>query len=152
MLQINTAAPDFEAKLSNGEYFRLSDFKHRSYVILYFYPKDFTAGCTLEAKKFRDHYDELLAMHAQVFGVSFDSRESHQRFAESCSLPFPLIADGEKKIAFLYDAVWFGGFASKRITYVIDREGIIRGAFHYEMRIKNHSEQAIKLIQSLQLK
>ncbi len=150
MLQINTIAPDFEAKLSNGEHFTLSGFKHHFNIILYFYPKDFTSGCTIEAKSFRDRYEELNSLQTKVFGVSFDSLESHQSFANSCRLPFPLIADTDKKIASLYDAVWFGGFSSKRITYIIDREGIIRGALHYELRVKDHITKALQLIQSLQ--
>lgn len=148
MLHVNSVAPDFETTLSNGERFRLSDFKHHSNIILYFYPKDFTSGCTIEAKTFRDHFEELASLQTKVFGVSFDSLETHQRFASSCQLPFPLIADSEKKIARLYDAIWFHTLTSKRITYVIDREGIIRGAFHYEMRIKNHISQVLKLIHS----
>jgi peroxiredoxin Q/BCP len=152
MLPINSVAPDFETRLSNGEHFKLSDFRNRFNIILYFYPKDFTSGCTIEAKTFRDHFDELISLQTKVFGVSFDSLETHERFAESCHLPFPLIPDTEKKIAGLYDAAWFGGLSSKRITYIIDREGIIRGAFHYEMRVKNHIPQALQLIQSLQSK
>ncbi|MDE3058676.1 MAG: peroxiredoxin [Bacteroidota bacterium] len=150
MLQINTIAPDFEASLSDGGHFKLSDFKDRFNVILYFYPKDFTSGCTVEARTFRDRSDELALLQTKVFGVSFDSLESHQRFAKSCGISFPLIADTEKKIARLYDAVWFSGLAAKRITYVIDRDGVIRGALHYEARIKNHIENAIKITRSLQ--
>ena len=104
MLKEGTTAPEFEVTLDNGEAFRLSDERGKRNVVLYFYPKDFTPGCTKEACAFRDNYAEVERHDAVIIGVSTDSTESHQAFREKHELPFPLIPDPEKKIVSLYKA------------------------------------------------
>ena len=98
MLKEGTQAPDFKATLDSGESFSLSDQRGKQNVVLYFYPKDFTPGCTREACTFRDNYDDIKQYDAMIIGVSTDSVDSHQRFREKHELPFPLIADPDKKL------------------------------------------------------
>lgn len=126
-------APGFRAPASDGRMLSLADFRGRT-VVLYFYPKDDTPGCTLEAKSFRDAAAEFQRLGAVVLGVSRDDRESHDRFAKKYDLNFPLIEDGDGKVHDAYDA-WkhnvFGRTALgvDRSTFVIDGDGILRKAW-----------------------
>ncbi|MBD2089739.1 peroxiredoxin [Microcoleus sp. FACHB-1515] len=121
-LSVGTTAPDFTVKDTNGNTVKLSD-QAGQVVILYFYPKDDTPGCTKQACGFRDHYDDYLGQEIKIFGISRDDEASHQAFTEKYSLPFPLLADTDGAIAKAYD-VDGGGYA-KRVTYVIDPDGTI---------------------------
>lgn len=124
-------APDFTAKDQNGKSISLSDFSGKD-IILYFYPKDDTPGCTAEACNFRDNYQSLLEHGFQVLGVSVDDEKSHQKFITKYNLPFTLISDQDKEIVQSY-GVWveknmygkkYMGIARK--TFVIDKKGMIR--------------------------
>ena len=124
-------APVFEGADQNGSKISLSDFKGKK-VILYFYPKDDTPGCTAQACNLRDNYDDLIEKGFQVIGISTDSVKSHKKFEDKYSLPFPLIADEEKKIVDEY-GVWgekkFMGknyMGTTRTTFLIDEEGNIK--------------------------
>ncbi|NEQ26111.1 MAG: peroxiredoxin, partial [Microcoleus sp. SIO2G3] len=119
-LSVGTTAPDFTVKDTNGNTVKLSD-QAGQMVILYFYPKDDTPGCTKQACGFRDHYDDYQGQEIKIFGISRDDEASHQAFTEKYSLPFPLLADTDGAIARAYD-VDGGGYA-KRVTYVIDPDG-----------------------------
>lgn len=121
-LSVGTTAPDFTAKDTHGNTVSLSDYKGKT-VILYFYPKDDTPGCTKEACSFRDAYADYQGKDIVVFGVSKDDEASHQAFTEKFNLPFPLLADVDGSIIKAYD-VDGGGYA-KRVTYVIDGNGNI---------------------------
>jgi peroxiredoxin Q/BCP len=121
MLAIGTKAPEFEAPDQTGKTHRLSYHKGK-WVLLYFYPKDFTSGCTTEACTIRDNYEGFKKIDAMVFGVSADSVESHAGFVKEHSLPFPILSDPEKKIIDAYEA---SGVWTKRISYLIDPEGNI---------------------------
>src|SRR4051794_3479946 len=130
-LQEGTAAPQFEGIDQNGEKVSLSNFKGKK-VILYFYPKDDTPGCTAQACNLRDNYHELLANGYQVIGISTDSVKSHKKFENKYELPFPLIADEDRKIVDQY-GVWgqkqFMGRiydGTHRTTFLIDENGIIK--------------------------
>ncbi len=149
MLKEGTAAPEFEAQLDNGETFRLSDYRGRNHVVLYFYPKDFTPGCTREACAFRDNYADLEQHDAVIVGVSTDSADSHRAFRERHQLPFPLIPDPEKRIVRLYDADGFLGLTTARITYVIDKEGAIRAALRHDFAIGRHLPEVLDALRSL---
>jgi peroxiredoxin Q/BCP len=138
-------APPFEGLDQNGRLVKMSDFKGRK-IILYFYPKDNTPGCTAEACNLRDNYNDLIYKGFAVVGVSMDSEKSHKNFASKYSLPFPLIADTSKKI--LND---YGVFKEKsmygrtflgivRTTIIIDENGIIEKIIS-KVETKNHSEQ-----------
>lgn len=144
-------APWFAGTDQNGTEIKLSDYTGKK-VVLYFYPKDNTPGCTAEACNLRDNHDTLLNMGYAVIGVSSDSEKSHKNFAEKYSLPFPLIADTDKKIIKDY-GVWqekslygrsYMGIA--RTTFVIDEEGNIEKIIG-KVETKSHAEQIFKMYQ-----
>ncbi|MBO5999315.1 MAG: peroxiredoxin [Lachnospiraceae bacterium] len=133
MLEIGTKAPEFSLQDQNGEVHSLSDYKGQK-VILYFYPKDMTGGCTSQACSFRDLYPQFLEKGAVVLGVSKDSVASHKRFEEKHGLPFTLLSDTELSVITAYDVLRpdKDGKPSKsliRSTYLIDEDGVIAKAF-----------------------
>jgi thioredoxin-dependent peroxiredoxin len=143
-------APDFTSKDQNGNEISLSDFLGKE-VILYFYPKDDTPGCTAEACSFRDNYQSLLSQGFQVIGVSTDDERSHQKFISKYNLPFPLISDTDQKIVNTY-GVWieknmygrkYMGIARK--TFIIDKEGMIRKIIA-KVDTKNSSAQVMEAL------
>jgi peroxiredoxin Q/BCP len=121
-LAVGTNAPEFSVKDTNGNTVSLSDFKGKT-VVLYFYPKDDTPGCTKQACSFRDAQPNYQSKNIVVLGVSADDEASHQAFTQKYNLTFPLLADTEKDLIKAYD-VDGGGYA-KRVTYVIDPNGVI---------------------------
>ena len=140
-------APDFKGKDQDGNLISLADFKGHK-LVLYFYPRDNTPGCTSQACNLRDNYDMLLEKGYKVVGVSADSEKSHQKFIEKHSLPFPLIADTEKEILKAFD-VWgpkkFMGkeyMGINRTTFVIDEEGVISEVIS-KVKTKDHVAQII---------
>ena len=152
MLQEGTSAPDFTLEASGSEQVSLSDYRG-STVVLYFYPKDDTPGCTTEACNFRDDYSEIIAAGAVVLGVSPDSVKSHDKFKLKHELPFPLLSDPEHKVAELYGA-WgekkmYGRtyMGIIRSTYIIDDQGIIIKVFP-KVRPKIHSEEVLAALRS----
>ena len=133
MLDIGTKSPEFSLPDQNGIVHNLSDYKGQK-VILYFYPKDMTGGCTAQACNFRDRYPQIQEKGAIVLGVSKDSVESHKRFEEKHGLPFPLLSDEALEVVSAYDVLKLGkdGKPTKsliRSTYLIDEDGIIIKAF-----------------------
>jgi len=144
-------APDFTAKDQNGSTVSLSDFKGKN-VILYFYPKDDTPGCTAEACSFRDNYQSLQGNGFEVIGVSTDSEKSHKKFEKKYSLPFPLIADEDKTINEAY-SVWveknmYGRkyMGTARKTFLIGQDGIIKKIIE-KVDTQNASKQVLDLMQ-----
>lgn len=147
LLPVGSEAPDFSGVNQNGQTIRLSDFRGQK-VILYFYPKDDTPGCTKEACNLRDHYAELQAAGYVVIGVSADDVASHKRFAEKHGLPFSLIADPDKAIIKAYGA-WgtkrmYGKTyeGTQRITYIIDENGRIAQVIT-KVKTDAHAEQIL---------
>lgn len=130
-LDLGTAAPEFELPDQDGQLHSLEDYRGR-WVVLYFYPKDQTPGCTTEACEFRDNIFAFQRLNAQILGVSLDDVESHKAFAEEYSLPFPLLADVDGIAAEAYGVKTrrLGMTFAKRQTFVIDPEGKL--ALHYE--------------------
>lgn len=149
MLSTGVQAPEFEIQLHTGELFRLSDLRGKHHLALFFYPKDFTYGCTKEVCNFRNHFAELSALGAVVIGVSRDPLESHASFASKHALPFSLASDPDLHLAQLYEAVGLGGLWLKRITYVIDKDGVIRGVLHHEILVDAHWQRTIDLLKTL---
>ena len=149
MLKIGTEAPDFEAPLDDGGAFRLSDWRGKSNVVLYFYPKDETPGCVREACGFRDIYADIEREGAAVIGVSTDTAERHRAFRAHHGLPFPLVADVDKRVSELYEARGLFGLMTARITYVIDRAGIIRAAFRHEIAIGGHVRDVLAALRDI---
>lgn len=147
MLQKGTKAPDFEGFDENGNRVRLSDFKGKK-LVLYFYPKDSTPGCTAEACDLRDNYHRFLSLGYEVLGVSRDSQASHRRFIEKQQLPFHLISDTDLTLLKTYEAWGIKKMYGKetegtlRTTYVIDEEGVIEEAIA-KVNTKNHTQQLL---------
>ncbi|MEO1297885.1 MAG: peroxiredoxin [Cyanobacteria bacterium J06636_16] len=125
-LSVGTTAPDFTAQDDAGKTVTLSDYKGKT-VVLYFYPKDDTPGCTKEAQSFRDTYEAYKDKDIVILGVSTDDAASHKAFKEKHGLPFTLVADPEGAITKAYDVD--GGGYSKRVTYIINSDGIVEKVF-----------------------
>jgi len=146
-IEIGKQAPDFEAKDQSGNTIKLSDYRGKK-VVLYFYPKDQTPGCTAQACNLRDNYDRLQKEGYEVLGVSTDSEKSHQKFIDKQELPFSLIADEDKKVHELY-GTWveksmYGRtyMGTARITFIIDEEGNIADIID-KVKTKEHSNQIL---------
>ncbi|WP_200977476.1 thioredoxin-dependent thiol peroxidase [Echinicola sp. 20G] len=147
-LEVGNKAPEFEAKDQDGNTIKLSDYLGKK-VVLYFYPKDNTPGCTAQACDLRDNYDALLKAGYIVLGISTDSEKSHKKFIEKFELPFPLIADEDKTVHELYNT-WrekknYGRtyMGTVRTTFVIDEEGNIAEIIE-KVKTKEHSNQILK--------
>jgi len=146
---VGQPAPEFELSDQDGQLHSLEDYRDR-WVVLYFYPKDGTPGCTTEACEFRDDIFAYRKMNVQILGVSFDDIESHKNFAENFSLPFPLLADTEGTAADAYGVkTKFAGMTlAKRQTFIIDPDGNL--AKHYEkVKPATHSKQVLADLESL---
>ena len=146
-LQIGDTAPELKLKDQHGNLVFLRDYAGR-WVVLYFYPKDDTPGCTREACNFRDGSERLAAFNVQVLGVSVDSRESHESFARKFKLNFPVLADPTKKITRAYGALAFYRLA-RRMTFIIDPQGKIRKIFK-SVNPKIHVEEVAQALKELQ--
>jgi thioredoxin-dependent peroxiredoxin len=149
-LKPGDVAPDFELTSGDGNKISLGSFKGSKNVVLYFYPKDFTAGCTAETKTFGESYDDLSKLGAEVLGVSSDSVESHKNFGKECGASFPLLADEGGRVRKLYGVEKSLGFIPGRVTYVIDKDGVIRGIFSSQTNVRGHAAEAMKILNSLQ--
>ena len=125
MPKVGDTAPLFTGKDQNGNDFKLADLIGKKIVLLYFYPKDFTGGCTKEACGFRDRMGELQTNNVQIVGVSFDSEDSHQKFIAKYGLNFPLIADTDGRIADIYGVKMDGKDMDKRVSFLIGLDGKI---------------------------
>ena len=152
MLEEGKKAPDFTAIDQNGEKVKLSSFKNKKNVVLYFYPKDMTPGCTTEACDFRDNFKKF--KDTEILGVSIDSPERHQKFIEKQNLPFSLISDEDKKVVEKY-GVWqeksmygkkFMGIV--RSTFIIDKTGKIRKIYP-KVKVKGHVEEVMAIVKGL---
>ena len=146
-LKVGDKAPDFEAKIQTGETIKLSDYQGKK-VIMYFYPKDNTPGCTAQSCNLRDNYEMLQEQGYVVLGVSGDSEKSHVKFIEKQSLPFDLIADTEKEVHNLY-GTWgekkmYGKtyMGTLRTTFVIDEKGVISEIIE-KVKTKDHTAQIV---------
>lgn len=150
MLSEGDRAPDFSGTLGDGSKVALADILRRHHLVLYFFPKDFTPGCTRESCSFRDHRGEVAALGGEIYGVSMDTPEKHAAFAEKYRLPFPLISDTDGSIARAYGVLRLGGWLlTKRVTFVIDRSGVIRHITRSELNMDVHVDQAIGALRAL---
>jgi peroxiredoxin Q/BCP len=141
-------APAFEARDQHGALVRLADFQGKSAVVLYFYPKDDTPGCTAQACSLRDGFSALQAAGAVILGVSADTTESHKAFAEKFHLPFSLLADPDRRIIEAYGVKMPLLGMARRVTILIDRQGTIRKVIR-DVRTKDHDQQVLALLKSL---
>ena len=140
------AAPDFELPDQDGRPVRLSQFRGKSAVVLYFYPKDDTTGCTIEACRFRDDYSRFQDVGAEVLGISSDSAVSHLKFRTKFNLPFTLLTDSGGRVRKLYGVKKTFGILPGRATYAIDRDGIVRHVFSSQSQPAKHVEEALRAL------
>ena len=149
-VKVGDRAPDFTLESKTGEKVSLSQFYGQKNVVLYFYPKDETMGCTREACGFRDRYEAFADLGAEVVGVSSDSPESHRRFAEHHRLPFTLLSDPGKVVRKLYGVPSNMGFLPGRVTYVIDKSGAVRHIFNSQMHPEEHVNEALNILRVIE--
>jgi peroxiredoxin Q/BCP len=149
-IELRKQAPDFELLASNGEKVKLSDFKGKN-VVLYFYPKDMTPGCTTQACDFRDFHNDFSDLDCVVIGISPDTMDKHEKFRDKYNLPFLLLVDDEHHVAEIYE-VWklkknFGKeyMGIERSTFVIDKEGKIAKEWR-KVKVKGHVEEALQYV------
>ena len=150
-VQMGDLAPDFTLLNQSGIPVSLGDFLGKQPIVLYFYPRDNTAVCTEEACAFRDSYEVIKGVGAEVIGVCSDSVESHQQFAKEHQLPFILLSDEEGAIRKRYGVPTAFGLPG-RVTYIIDRWGIVRHMFFSQFTSKRHVDVAIETLQSIREK
>jgi peroxiredoxin Q/BCP len=150
IVEVGTAAPDFSLPSGDGRQVSLTDFKGKRNVVLYFYPADETRGCTAEACSFRDNYEAFAEAGAEVIGISSDSPESHRRFSAHHNLPFVLLSDTDKRVRKLYGVPSTFGLLPGRVTYIIDKSGIVRHIFDSQFQPKKHIEEALKVLKSVE--
>jgi thioredoxin-dependent peroxiredoxin len=148
-VQVGDKAPDFTLPAQSGEQVRLSDQLGSHVVVLYFYPKDFTSGCTAEACAFRDQYEVFSDAGAEVIGVSSDSVDKHAGFAGKHKLPFTLLSDQGGQVRKLYGVPAKLGVIPGRVTYVIDRDGVVRHVFNSLTDINGHVLDALEVVRQL---
>jgi len=147
MLKIGDEAPDFELQNQNGDVVKLSDFRGKT-VVIYFYPKDFTTGCTAEAKDFNQNIEYILSKGVKVIGISSDSVDSHRKFSQKLGLKFDLLSDPERKVIKAYGAQV--GNRTRRITYIINKEGKVAFVFPKVVPV-GHSQEVLKKLEELKL-
>jgi peroxiredoxin Q/BCP len=149
-IQVGDKAPDFTLPSQSGEPVRLHDRLGERVVVLYFYPKDDTRGCTAEACAFRDSYEVFTGAGAEVIGVSSDSVDKHAAFADRHKLPFTLLSDQGGRVRKSYGVPAVLGLLPGRVTYVIDREGTVRHVFNSMTHIGQHINDALEVARQLQ--
>lgn len=145
-LKAGDPAPDFELADQEGKLLRLSHFRGKSAVVIFFYPKDDTSGCTIEACRFRDDYARFKAVGAEVLGISGDSADSHRKFAAKFNLPFTLLNDAGGRVRKLYGVKKTFGILPGRATFTIGRDGIVRHVFSSQSQPARHVEEALRAL------
>lgn len=149
-VKVGDKAPDFTLPSQMGDNVTLSEYLGKKNIVLYFYPKDETAGCIKEACTFRDNYEELTNLRAEVIGISGQSIESHKSFASHYGLPFILLADVDNKIRELYGVPSTMGILPGRVTYIIDKKGLVRHIFVSQTKAQRHVEEAKNTLRLLE--
>jgi len=150
VLQVGDPAPGWSGTRADGSAVRMEDLLGNRHAVLYFFPRDFTPGCTREACSFRDHREEIGELGGEIYGISLDPPQRHARFAERYHLPFPLISDGDGSIARAFGVLRLGGWLfTKRVSFVIDRNGTIRHVLHSELNTDAHIDEAIAALRTL---
>jgi len=148
-VRVGDPAPEFALKSQDGEVVSLKDILSRGSAVVYFYPKDKTPGCTAEAGAFRDGYVRFAELGAEVVGISSDSVDSHREFADECALPFKLLSDPGGEVRKRFGMPSSMGILPGRVTYVIDRGGVVRYVFSSQFRVSRHMEEALKSLRTI---
>jgi peroxiredoxin Q/BCP len=144
-VEIGQLAPDFRATNTRSEPVSLAGFRGR-YLVLYFFPKAFTPGCTREARRFRDNYPEIRSLGGEVLGVSIDEPDVQCEFAEREKTSFPLVADHDGSISRAYGVKRRLLPLDRRVTFVIDPEGIVRARFEHEFQVNRHLDDVLRFL------
>ncbi|MCK5710862.1 MAG: peroxiredoxin [Deltaproteobacteria bacterium] len=149
-VKIGDLAPNFRLLSQTGQTVELKDFIGVSPVVLFFYPKDNTTLCTKEVCHFRDNFEKLKKIsNAEVIGISSDSVDSHKQFSEANNLPFMLLSDPDEEVRELYGVPKTFGIIPGRVTYVIDKQGVIRHIFSSQLNYKRHVNEALSALKSI---
>jgi thioredoxin-dependent peroxiredoxin len=148
-LGAGASAPDFTLNDQEGKPVTLSGFRGQKNVVVYFYPKDDTPGCTKESCAFRDQFTAFSDIGAEVLGISSDSEASHKAFAEKHRLPFRLLSDRGAKVRSAFGVPPTFGLLPGRVTYVIDKQGVIRHAFNSQIHATQHVDEALQVLSKL---
>jgi thioredoxin-dependent peroxiredoxin len=145
-LEAGMKAPEFTAQITSGKTIHLGDYKGKK-VVLYFYPKDDTPGCTVEACGLRDEYQKIHDLNAEILGVSTDDTDSHQKFTTKFHLPFQLVADPDKKITNAYGVLNEKSNMARRVTFIIDEHGKISKIFE-TVKPAEHPNEVIEALKA----
>jgi len=148
-LKVADRAPEFSLPNQAGQSIALTDFRGSKNVVVYFYPKDDTPGCTAESCSFRDHYTAFQDAGAEVLGISSDDERSHRAFAERHRLPFSLLADSGGSVRKAFGVPKSFGLFAGRVTYVIDKQGVIRHVFNSQLAFTKHVDEALEVLKRL---
>jgi len=148
-VSVGDEAPDFRLPALRGGELALSDFAGKKNVVLFFYPKDDSPGCTVEACTFRDAYEDFVAAGAEVIGVSSDSIDSKKAFADKHRLPMQFVADAGGKVRAAYGVKRTLGLIAGRETFIIDKQGIVRHVFRSQIRVKEHVAESLAVLKQL---
>jgi thioredoxin-dependent peroxiredoxin len=151
-MKVGMEAPDFTLPSNKDTHFTLSKLRGHKIVVLYFYPKDETIGCTKEACSFRDNYTQFEEMGAEVVGISSDSVESHRSFAENHRLPFTLLSDQKKQVRKLYGVNGKLSLFPGRVTFIIDKKGLVRHIFSSQIQPTKHIQEALQILKQIDIK
>ncbi len=149
-IKVGDKALDFTLPSQIGDNVTLSEYFGKKNVVLFFYPKDESPGCTREACTFRDSYEVLTELGAEVIGISGQSVESHKSFATHYGLPFLLLSDKDNKVRKLYGVPSTMGIVPGRVTYIIDKQGIVRHIFSSQTKAEKHVQEAIRVLKELE--
>ncbi len=153
-VELDKPVPDFEAQATGGKTIRLADFKGKNNVVIYFYPKDNTPGCTTEGQNFRDSHDAFKALDAVIFGVSRDSLKTHENFRAKHDFPFDLISDQDEALCRHFDVIKLKKLYGKdymgidRSTFLIDTAGVLRSEWR-SVKVKGHVDDVLTTLKAL---
>lgn len=149
-LVVGDIIPEFQLLTQDGTNFNSADIVGKQAMVIYFYPKDDTPGCTKEACKFRDEFEVFSDLNTTVIGISSDDVASHKAFAEKYNLPFTLLADTDKEVRKLFGVPGFGaGLIPGRVTYIVDKKGVLQYVFNNMSEAEKHIDKALEILKSL---
>jgi len=153
-VEIGKKVPDFELPATGDKTIKLSDFKGEKNVVIYFYPKDSTPGCTTEGQDFRDNYRKFTSRKTAILGVSRDSLKSHENFKAKQSFPFDLLSDADETLCQLFDVIKMKNMYGKKVrgiersTFLIDKNGVLRAEWR-KVKVKGHVEDVLDAVKEL---
>ena len=149
-IKVGSKIPEFSLPDQDGNLLNIADFVGKSNLVIYFYPKDDTPGCTAEACSFRDQFVDFQDSGAEVFGISADSVEKHKNFAEKHRLPFRLLSDVNKRVRKLFGVPSdLLGLLPGRVTYIVDKSGTVQHIFNSQFNAEKHVTEALQILQKL---